>query len=181
MLFSMCCQVLFVPGLPAQQQETPAQKRGDRPEKVAKPIRLRMTQAVVCRSIDGHERYKVLPGAAQTAEEKLLLYYRPLAYRILQKDDFFVAHFTQDGQIRRKGEKTVLLSKKNILDYEVKSRQPLGPISLRNSVSLKGLAPGDYEYDITLRDENEPGPPAIQSVKFRVIAPVLPQPSKDAK
>jgi hypothetical protein len=36
-------------------------------------------------------------------------------------------------------------------------------------------------HDIILRDENEPGPPAIQSVEFLVVAPVLPEPSKDAK
>ncbi len=140
-----------------------------------------MSKAVICSSIDGYERFKLLPGAAQTAEEKLLVYYRPLYYKTIQEDDFYVAHLTQEGQIRRKGEKTVLLSKKNLLDYEAKSRQPLGPISLRNSVSLKGLAPGEYEYDIILRDEFEPGPPIIQSVRFRVIAPVPPEPAKSAE
>ena len=124
---------------------------------------------------------ELLPGAALTAEEKLLVYYRPLDYKTVQEDDFFKAHLTQDGQVRRKGEKTVLLRKKNLLDYEPKSRNPLGPIYLRNSFSLKGLPPGDYEYDIILRDENEPSPPAIQSLKFRVVAPVLPEPSKEAK
>jgi hypothetical protein len=93
----------------------------------------------------------------------------------VQKDDFFKAHLTQDGQVRRRGEKTVLLRKKSLLDYEPKSRNPLGPIYLRNSFSLKGLTPGEYEYDIILRDENEPGPPAIQSLKFRVVAPVPPE------
>ena len=43
----------------------------------------------------------------------------------MQEDDFFTAHLTQDGQLRRKGEKKVLLSKKKLLDYEAKSRQPL--------------------------------------------------------
>ena len=138
-----------------------------------------MTKAVVCASIDGYERFKVLPGATQTAEEKLLVYYRPLYYKTVQKDDYYLAHFTQEGRIRRRGEKTVLLSKKNLLEYEAKSRDPLGPIYLRNSVSLKGLAPGEYEYDIILRDENEPGPPSIQSVKFRVIAPIQVEASKD--
>ena len=76
---------------------------------------------------------------------------------------------------------TVLLRKKGLLDYEPKSRNPLGPIYLRNSFSLKGLTPGEYEYDIILRDENEPGSPVIQSLEFRVVAPVLPEPSKDAK
>jgi hypothetical protein len=179
LLFSMWALVMVVPELGAQQ--TPARQQDDRSETTAKPIRLRMTPAVACRAIDGYERYERLRGAALTAEEKLLVYYRPLEYKTVQKDAVFTAHLTQDGQVRRKGEKTVLLRKKSLLDYEPKSPNPLGPIFLRNSFSLKGLAPGEYEYDIILRDENEPGPPAIQSLKFRVVAPVLSQPSKEAK
>ncbi len=179
LLFSMGSLIMVVPDLGAQ--ETPAGQKKDRSEPTAKPIRLRMSPGVVCRAIDGYEQFERLRGAALTAEEKLLVYYRPLEYKTVQKGDVFTAHLTQDGQIRRKGEKTVLLRKKSLLDYEPKSPNPLGPIFLRNSFSLKGLAPGEYEYDIILRDENEPGPPAIQSLKFRVIAPVLPRPSKETK
>jgi hypothetical protein len=179
LLFSMWSLVMVVPDLGAQQ--TPAGQQFDRWETTAKPIRLRMSQAVVCREIDGFERYERLRGAALTAEEKLLVYYRPLDYTTVQKDAVFTAHLTQVGQIRRKGEKTVLLRKKSLLEYEPKSPNPLGPIYLRNSFSLKGLAPGEYEYDIILRDEYEPGPPAIQSLKFRIVAPVQPKPSKEAK
>ena len=148
LLSTMWSLVMVVPDLGAQ--ETPARRQDDQSEAVAKPIRLRMTPAVACRSIDGYEQYEILPAAALTAEEKLLVYYRPLDYKTLQEDDFFKAHLTQDGQVRRRGEKTVLLRKKSLLDYEPKSRQPLGPICLRNSFSLKGLPPGDYEYDIIL-------------------------------
>ena len=45
--------------------------------------------------------------------------------------------------MRRKGEKMVLLRKKSLLDYEPKSPDPLGPIYLRNSFSLKGLPPAN--------------------------------------
>lgn len=179
LLFSVWSLVMVLPELGAQ--ETPYRRAQDRPEKVARPVHLRMSPGVACRSIDGYEKYEILPRAALTAEEKLLVYYRPLYYRTVEKDDYFTAHLTQDGQIRRKGNKTVLLRKKSLLDYEPKSPNPLGPIYLRNSFSLKGLVPGEYEYDIILRDENEPGPPAIQSVKFRVVAPVLPVPGKAVK
>ena len=43
-------------------------------------------------------------------------------------------------------------------------------IFLRNTISLKGLKPGDYELIIILHDEIAKGPPATQAVKFRVIA-----------
>ncbi len=176
LLFSMWSLLVVVPDLEAQ--EPPAVKKEYRSKPTARPIRLHMSPAVVCRSIDGYERYEKLRGAALTAEEKLLVYYRPLDYKTVQKDDVFTAHLTQDGQIRRKGEKTVLLRKLSLLEYEPRSPNPLDPIYLRNTFSLKGLAPGEYEYDIILRDEYEPGPPAIQSVRFRVIAPVLPRPGK---
>jgi hypothetical protein len=173
--------VVVVVALPCGHQRTPDRLENESSGPAAKPFQLRMTKAVVCRSIDGYEQYEALPGAAQTADEKLLVYYRPLDYKTLQKDGLFTAHLTQDGQVRRQGEKTVLLRKKLLLDYGPKSPDPLGPIYLRNSFSLKGLRPGDYEYDIILRDENQPGPATIQSLKFRIVAPVLPEPSKDAK
>ena len=140
-----------------------------------------MTKAVACKSIEGYEDYELLPRGELTAEEKLLVYYRPLNYKIVRQGKDYMAHLTQDGQVRRKGEKTVLLRKKNLLDYEAKKAEPLGEIYLRNSFALKGLAPGDYEYDIILRDENNPGPPVTQSVKFRVIPPILPKEEKESK
>ncbi len=179
LLFLMWSLAMVVPGLGAQ--ETTAGEPDDRSEPAARPSSLHMSPAVACRAIDGYERYERLRGAALTADEKLLVYYRPLEYKVVRKEDVFTAHLTQDGQVRRKGEKTVLLRKKSLLEYEPKSPDPLGPIYLRNSFSLKGLAPGEYEYDIILRDENEPGPPAIQSLKFRVIAAAPPRPSKEAK
>jgi hypothetical protein len=142
---------------------------------------LKMTKAVACRSIDGYEKYEPLPGGELTAEEKLQIYYRPLHYKAVQRGNDFVTHFTQDGQIRRKGEKVVLRRKKNILDYEGKNPQPPDWIYLRNSVPLKGLAPGEYEYDIILRDENNPGPSVTQSVDFKIVPPAVPGLTKERK
>ena len=131
-----------------------------------------MTKAVACKSIEGHSRTTRCSLRGElTAEEKLLVYYRPLNYKIVRQGKDYTAHLTQDGQIRRKGEKKVLLRKKNLLDYEAKKAEPLGEIYLRNTFALKGLAPGEYEYDIILRDENNPGPPSPSPLKFRVIPP----------
>lgn len=162
------------PSLRAQDEPSDRSQEG-RQESPSDTGRLAMTRAVACRSIEGFEDYELLPRSELTAEEKLLVYYRPLNYRIVRQGKDYTAHLTQDGQIRRKGEKTVLLRKKNLLDYEPRRPEPLGEIYLRNSFALKGLAPGDYEYDIILRDENNPGPPVTQSVKFRIIPPILPK------
>jgi hypothetical protein len=161
------------PGLLAQE---PASESGRHSRELTTVghEKLKIAKAVACRSIDGYERYTPLPGGTITAEEKLQIYYRVLHCKFAVKGDEYLVHLTQDGQIRRKGDKTVLRSKQKILDYEAKTSNQPDWIFLRNSVPLKGLIPGDYEYDIILRDEFNPGPPVTQTVRFRIIAPALP-------
>ena len=168
------------PSLRAQDEPSDPEN-GGRLQSSSDADRLAMTRAVACRSIEGFEDYELLPRGELTAEEKLLVYYRPLNYKIVRQGKDYMAHLTQDGQVRRKGEKTVLLRKNNLLDYEARRSEPLGPIFLRNTFALKSLPPGDYEYDIILRDENNPGPPVTQSVKFHIIPPILPKKEKESE
>ncbi|MHB1557889.1 MAG: hypothetical protein ACYC61_10445 [Isosphaeraceae bacterium] len=133
---------------------------------------LRMSRAVVCSTIDGYEDYKPLPGASQTSEEKLLVYYRPLRYKIESVSDKYHAHLTQDAEIRKKGSKAIVRQKKKLLDYNPKTKDPPRQIYLRNTISLKGLSPGDYELTILLHDELDRGsPPSRQVVKFTIVPP----------
>lgn len=142
---------------------------------------LRIVDPVVCKSIEGYEEYEPLPEAAQTSDEKLLVYYRPRGYKIVRRGEEYVAHLAQDGQVRPLGRKKVLLRKANLLDYEAKSGAPPDEIYLRNTFSLKGLPPGEYEYDITLKDLNAEGVIAKESVKFRIVAAKLPMADPEAK
>jgi hypothetical protein len=136
---------------------------------------LKLTPPIACRSIDGYESYEVLPGASLTSDEKLLVYYRPSGYRVEQLGGTAHFHLTQDGQIRRRGEKTVLMRKEKIVEYEVKGDEALGPTYARNTISLKGLKPGEYEFDVILHDRLDEGASATQSLRFRVIPAVLPK------
>jgi hypothetical protein len=135
---------------------------------------LAIDQPVVCRSIEGFEDYEELPGAEQTSDEKLLVYYRPRGFAIVPKGDRFAARFTQDGQIRAKGKKKVLLRKAKLLDYEAVADRPPREVYLQNAFSLKGLPPGEYEYDVILRDENAETS-TTATVKFRVVPAKLPR------
>ena len=83
-----------------------------------------MTPGIVCRSIDGYEDYKILPKAAQTSDEKLLVYFRPLGYQTELVDGAYQAHLVPDFQIRKRGEKAVLLQKLKMYEYKPKSEQP---------------------------------------------------------
>ncbi len=52
-------------------------------------------------------------------------------------------------------------------------------IYLRQTVSLKGLAPGDYELTIILHDELGKGATATQVVKFKIIPALDPRKVKE--
>ena len=130
---------------------------------------LSMSRGVVCRSIDGYESYEPLPDAALTSDEKLLVYYRPVRYKTNVVDGRYQAHLTQDAQIRKHGEKAVLRQKLKILDYKPTIPFPPQLIYLRNTISLKGLRPGDYDLTIILHDEIAKSSAVTQVVKFRVI------------
>jgi hypothetical protein len=142
---------------------------------------LGMTPAIACRSIDGYDRYEVLPGAALTSDEKLLVYYQPLHYQVDETAGSYHLHLTQDGKIRRRGQKEVLLRKDNLLDYEVKGKMPPDYIYARNTVALKGLKPGEYEFEIILYDKLAKTPPATQLLKFRVIPAAAPEAATKTK
>jgi hypothetical protein len=129
-----------------------------------------MTKAVVCESIDGYEDYEPLPGAALTSDEKLLVYFRPLGFKSAHVGESYQAHLTQDGEIHRRGEKTILRKKSKLIDYTSdKYPQPVFNLYLRDTISLRGLKPGDYDLIIILHDEVAKGATATQVVKFRVI------------
>jgi hypothetical protein len=155
------------------QDSTPAQSdRGSAAEAVEGETSLRMTAGIVCRSIAGYEDYEPLPEAAQTAEEKLLVYFRPTGHRIERVDGFYEAYLVPDFEIRKRGEKAVLRQKLKFYEYKPKSKEPPRFIYMKNVIALKGLAPGDYDLKIILHDEIAKGPPATQVVKFRIIPPV---------
>jgi hypothetical protein len=153
----------------AEDKARPTEIRSQPDAEIPDDSSLRMSPAVACRSIDGYEQYERLDVPALTSDEKLLVYYRPRHYKIVRRERDYVVHFSQDGIIRRKGEKTVLRIKKRLLDVESTSQTSPDFLYLRNTVSLKDLPPGDYEFDIILRDENAPGSTAKQTLKFQIV------------
>jgi hypothetical protein len=122
--------------------------RGDRKSS------LRMTPGIVCRTIRGYEDYQVLPKASQTSDEKLLVYFRPLGFQTELVDGAYQAHLVPDFQIRKRGEKGVLLQKLKMYEYKPRGDQPPRNLYMKNVISLKGLTPGDY--DLTARHAGHP-------------------------
>jgi hypothetical protein len=129
-----------------------------------------MTPAVVCLSIDQAGQYEPLPEAALTSEEKLLVFYRPLNYHVEREGPTYHLHLVQDGRVRPRGSQRVLLTKLKMIDDDWKGKQPPGNRYIRSQVALKGLPPGDYEFEITLHDLLAPGEPTCrQTLPFTII------------
>ena len=139
---------------------------------------LTMDPGVVCKSIHAFEVYEPLPGAAQTADEKLLVYFRPHGFQTEKVDGKVVGHLTADGELRKRGEKNALRQKKKMLDYKPSAVGHPELVYLKSSVSLKGLSPGDYELVIILHDELAKGATATQAIRFKVIPPKDPRAEK---
>jgi hypothetical protein len=163
---------LSLPLIPTtvRAQDTPVAE-DQHPDKKheSKKTQLRMTPGIVCSAIDGYENYKVLPKAAQTSDEKLLVYFRPMGFQTEMVDGAYEAHLVPGFEIRKRGQKEVLLQKPRMYEYKPRQEQPPRYIYMKNAISLKGLPPGDYDLTVILRDEIAKGPPAKQVVKFRVI------------
>lgn len=139
---------------------------------------LAMTRALACESIKGYQDYVPRPEAALTKDEKLLVYYEPLNYAIERdRTGMYRAHLSQDARVRRRGEKTVLWKKDNLLDYEVKGNGPPKRICLMNTIALKALKPGEYDLDIVLHDRIGNGPPVTQTLKITVKPSPVEDPS----
>jgi hypothetical protein len=130
-----------------------------------------MSDPVACKEINGYEDYVALPGAALTSNEKLLVYYLPRHYKTSRVNGKYVAHMTQESRIRRRGGTAVLWEKTKSLEYKVATVEPPRPIYLTNTVALKALKPGEYDYEIILRDEVGKSAPVKKTLPFVVVAP----------
>jgi len=135
---------------------------------------------VVCKHVQGYEDYEALPNAELTSDDKLLVYFRPRHFKIKPTGEKFEAHFTQEGKIRRRGEKTVVWQKAKLLDYNPKADTREMPIFLKNSISLKGIKPGEYQLEITLRDEVGKSVPAVKTVDFKIVPTKTTEKDKEA-
>ncbi len=138
----------------------------DAPE--APETRLVMSKAIVCESVGGFADYVGRPKTGLTADEKLLIYYEPRNFATQRVGRRHQAHLVQDVRLRRRDEKVALWSKDKVLDYSAKSEAPIAQIYLTNTISLKGLKPGDYDLDVILHDEVAGGRPATQTLRFSI-------------
>ena len=137
---------------------------------------------VACKEINGYEDYVVLPNATLTADEKLLIYFRPRHYKSGRKGKEYEVHFTQDGQVRRRGEKTAAVMKFKPMEFKSTYANYPERIYLLNKIALKGMKPGDYDFEIVLHDAIGKSAPAVRIMPFTVVAAAIPdEPAEKAE
>ena len=129
----------------------------------------RVTQPVVCKEIRGFDDYDLLPGAAVTKDDKLLVYFTPHHFKTARVGKKYQAHFSEGGLIRRRGQKAVLWSREKLLELKSTYDAPPKGIFIKNTVSVKELKPGEYEFEVTLHDMVGDSPPSTRTVPFRVV------------
>jgi hypothetical protein len=140
------------------------------------------SKPIACKEVRGYEDYDPLPGAALTHDEKLIIYYLPRHFKTERKGKKYRVHFTQQGRIRRRGQKAVIWSLPKTLEYKDESDGPPRSIFLTNKLALKALPPGDYEYEIVLNDAVGGSTAATRTLPFTILPspdPKAPAPEKD--
>ena len=154
---------------------SPADERPAKPARKAKAdpaeYRFGMTRAILCESVKGYEDYVERPDARLTADEKLLIYYRPRHFASERDGEEYRAHLVQDARIRRRGEKATLQAKDKLVDFAPKGPKPPENKYITNWISVSDLMPGDYDLDIILHDAiaGSKSPPATQTLRFTII------------
>jgi len=122
---------------------------------------------IPCREVRGFEDYEPRDDTALDSDEKLLLYFRPRNFKTAKVGDSYEVHLSEEGRLRRKGRATPLWVKPKFKVFRETFSTPV-PIYVQNSVSLKDLKPGEYEFEITLHDKHGDGPPVVRTFPFRV-------------
>jgi hypothetical protein len=143
--------------------------RSDEPEELA------MSKPVAVIKIHGFASFEPLPEATLTADDKLMVYYEPTGYTVERTKDGFRALLAQDGKLRKKGRKEALWQKAPMFEYEAKDATQPYRLYMRTDLAIKGLAPGEYELDLTVHDQLAKGSGTTRTVAFKVV------PAKEGK
>ncbi len=111
-----------------------------------------LSTPIACKDVRGFEDYEVFPEAAFTHDEKLIVYFLPRHFKAEKKGKKYEVRFTQEGRVKRRGEKAVLWTIPRTLEFKTEAETPPKSIYLVNRLALKDLKPGEYDYEILLRD-----------------------------
>ncbi len=138
---------------------------------------LKMSKPVVCLKVHGFGSFEEWPDAKLTPDDKLTIYYEPSGFRTEKTKDGYRALFSEDGRLRKKGSKDAIWKNDDMFKYEATKKFPPYQVYLKTDVSIKALAPGEYELDLTLHDRLDKRDVALtKTVAFTVYLRPEPKP-----
>ncbi len=181
-LTALMCMI--VAGLTAAQAQESKPAPKEKPQTASTTVKgkfplpeseLELTTPVACRAIRGYNDYDEMETPTLTPDEKLIVYYNVFRFKSKSKGSRYQIHLVQDGRIVRKRDDALMFLKDNMIDFTSFVSDRDGTLYLHSAVSLKGLRPGEYEFEVSLRDEVAKTAPVKRRVAFRVVA------SPDAK
>jgi hypothetical protein len=161
--FAFATSTLLIAALP--NEHTSRQQDVDQEK-----TQLKMSKAVACSKVTGYEQYEPIEDATLTADDKLMVYYKPFNFQVERKGALYRAHLTQDARIRKRGEKAVLQRKDNMMTYKPENKSESMNLYVANTISVKGLSPGEYDLEIILHDRIGEARTATQVLPFRIKA-----------
>ena len=139
--------------------------------------------AVVCETISGYEDYVPREEPVVSRGEKLRVYAQVDGATIQETPKGFRVSLVQDAFVRKVGsEGKPLLTKLKIVNFDQTRSDYPGGVYLENTIETKGLPPGHYQLEMTLRDRlgGKPEPEVTKIVEFRVVPPA-PVPSDSSR
>lgn len=139
--------------------------------------KLELAEPIACSRIDGFDDYDALDVAVTKRSQKLLVYLRPSGVTYREAGGEYEVHLVLDVNLRRKGQKKILLGRKKVIDYETLCEQSGKPIYLGVSLGVKEFPPGEYEADLIVHDRLGESKPALRTLAFRIEADSPPAPN----
>lgn len=130
----------------------------------------RVSDPIVCRSVEGLKKYVRRDPPELTTYDKLVVYLEPTGFATRIVDGKRKATFVQNGRVRATGSKKVVIERSELLRFEPEVFGPGATFYLAATVGFKNMPPGDYVLELETVDEAaEPDRKVSQTVPFRIV------------
>lgn len=132
----------------------------------------RLSEPVVCKTINGFRDYVKLEPPELTTFDKLLVYVEPQGFSTKPDDEKLRAELVQGAKLRAKGSKKIIFEREELFKYDPVIESSGQQIYLGATIGFKNLKPGEYLLDLTTIDRAaKPEKRAVQTIEFRIIEP----------
>jgi hypothetical protein len=136
------------------------------------PDSFRVSEPIVCKSVDGLGKYVRRDPPELTTFDKLIVYVEPKGFGTRTIEGKTKASFIQNGKVRPAGSKKVVIERAELLRFEPEVLGPGAQFYLSATVGFKNMPPGEYVLELeTVDHAPEADRKVMHSVPFRIVKP----------